>query len=764
MTDSSSIPTPMLFPFRMRRAQALEEHKEVPGGSEPGATAKVSFDEDAFSTGRTGSSAGFATSDAEAPSVRDLARARRLRPTNIRAVAPSGTTRSSVLGDLIGRGEGDYTSFNRGRAGDASGQSLDFSRMSLAEVVRRQSLPRSDPNRLFAVGRFQVIPNTMREAIAALNLDLRQNLTPDLQERIFADFLIDQKRPDIRAYITGDSQDLRAAQIALALEFASVARPDTGRSHYDGIGGNSASIGANEAAAALRSMRQQYQEQRARGRSPREAWDALRGIEPSKEVPPSGLARGARGEPVRLLQQRLVEFGAMTQEEVDTGPGIFGPRTEASLQRFQASIGRPSTGILDDDTRLGMVELDRGIMRGPGADPRLTEAVQQALVARGFMTQEEFATGPGVFGPRTESALRSFQSTVGLSPTGILDRASFTALMREAPGETAPVPVEPPEGPPSAVEPPEDPPAAVDPMPPPSIPEAGLTRGTEGDGVRVLQSRLVELGLMTPEAVATGPGIFGPRTEAAVRGLQRATGRPTNGQFDVPTRAALSALFKGEERGPNADSALTRMVQRELLARGFMTTQEVATGPGVFGPRTEGALMAFQGAQGLETRGRLDVATFRALFDAPQASNWPVPGYFQVNRADRPGEGDGEFGSFRSGGRRHQGIDVEAPVGTRVEPFEAGEVLLQGPVRGFGNTVVVQHDGGRQTVYAHLDALNVRVGQRVDRDTSLGTIGRTGNVPRQGDSHIHFEVREGSRRTPLSGTPVDPRGPLLFPA
>lgn len=63
------------------------------------------------------------------------------------------------------------------------------------------------------------------------------------------------------------------------------------------------------------------------------------------------LARGATGEPVRVLQDHLVKAGLMTQAEVDTGPGVFGPRTARALSQLQASQGLPVTGRLDGGTR-----------------------------------------------------------------------------------------------------------------------------------------------------------------------------------------------------------------------------------------------------------------------------------------------------------------------------------------------------------------------------------------------------------------------------
>lgn len=84
-------------------------------------------------------------------------------------------------------------------------------------------------------------------------------------------------------------------------------------------------------------------------------------------------------------------------------------------------------------------------------------------------------------------------------------------------------------------------------------------------------------------------------------------------------------------------------------------------------------------------------------------------------------------------------------------------------MQGFGNTVIVQHANGLQTLYAHLDTRTVSVGETVTADTQVGTMGRSGNTPAAGDTHLHFEIREGANGTPLSGTPVDPRNYLQFP-
>ncbi len=94
-------------------------------------------------------------------------------------------------------------------------------------------------------------------------------------------------------------------------------------------------------------------------------------------VPQSDLQRGMQGEEVRQLQSALVQLGHMTQAQMDTGPGVFGPQTEASLKSFQAANGVPSTGFYGPMTREAMTRVAGGAsgptgpgpVTGPGTEP-----------------------------------------------------------------------------------------------------------------------------------------------------------------------------------------------------------------------------------------------------------------------------------------------------------------------------------------------------------------------------------------------------------
>lgn len=121
-------------------------------------------------------------------------------------------------------------------------------------------------------------------------------------------------------------------------------------------------------------------------------------------------------------------------------------------------------------------------------------------------------------------------------------------------------------------------------------------------------------------------------------------------------------------------------------------------------------------------------------------SIWPVRGYLSGsfgNRTD-PFTGLKDF---------HPGLDISAPLGTKVLAPADGTVIFVGVKSGYGNAVTVSHGHGLVTHYGHLDAFNVRVGQAVRRGSVLGFVGSTG---RSTAPHLHYEVwLNGSNQNPL---------------
>jgi murein DD-endopeptidase MepM/ murein hydrolase activator NlpD len=98
--------------------------------------------------------------------------------------------------------------------------------------------------------------------------------------------------------------------------------------------------------------------------------------------------------------------------------------------------------------------------------------------------------------------------------------------------------------------------------------------------------------------------------------------------------------------------------------------------------------------------------------------------------------------------RAHQGIDYAAPTGTRVRAVGDAVVEYSGPRGGYGNVVILRHNGQYSTVYAHLSRIVVRPGARVAQNDTIGFVGRTGWAT---GPHLHYEFRIGGQaRNPLS--------------
>jgi murein DD-endopeptidase MepM/ murein hydrolase activator NlpD len=106
-------------------------------------------------------------------------------------------------------------------------------------------------------------------------------------------------------------------------------------------------------------------------------------------------------------------------------------------------------------------------------------------------------------------------------------------------------------------------------------------------------------------------------------------------------------------------------------------------------------------------------------------------------------------------GRVHEGIDLAAPTGTPVLAAGGGQVLYAGDaVRGYGNMIVVQHQGDLLTVYAHNSVLLVRTGEKVAAGQEIARVGQTGRATAP---HLHFEVRRGQvPQDPLRFLPQAP--------
>ncbi len=105
------------------------------------------------------------------------------------------------------------------------------------------------------------------------------------------------------------------------------------------------------------------------------------------------------------------------------------------------------------------------------------------------------------------------------------------------------------------------------------------------------------------------------------------------------------------------------------------------------------------------------------------------------------------FGPRRLYGRKfHKGIDIDLETGDEVQAAMKGKVRISRYSKGYGNFVVISHEGGLETLYGHLSELVVTKGELVDAGQVIGLGGSTGQST---GSHLHFELR-------IFGKQVDP--------
>jgi murein DD-endopeptidase MepM/ murein hydrolase activator NlpD len=111
-----------------------------------------------------------------------------------------------------------------------------------------------------------------------------------------------------------------------------------------------------------------------------------------------------------------------------------------------------------------------------------------------------------------------------------------------------------------------------------------------------------------------------------------------------------------------------------------------------------------------------------ALFD------WPVQGRVI-----------GSFG-LSDAGKRNDGVNIAAPVGTPVRAAGDGEVVYRGSeLEGYGNLLLIKHDDGFVTAYAHNDAMLVKKGDRVRKGQVIAKVGQSGSAS---EPQLHFEIRQ----------------------
>jgi len=93
--------------------------------------------------------------------------------------------------------------------------------------------------------------------------------------------------------------------------------------------------------------------------------------------------------------------------------------------------------------------------------------------------------------------------------------------------------------------------------------------------------------------------------------------------------------------------------------------------------------------------------------------------------------------------KHHNGVDIVAGYGANISAAAPGKVTFSGPMGNYGNTVIIEHNNGYSTLYAHTSELLVEVGQGVRRGDIIAKVGSSG---RSTGPHLHFELINGGKR------------------
>jgi murein DD-endopeptidase MepM/ murein hydrolase activator NlpD len=137
-------------------------------------------------------------------------------------------------------------------------------------------------------------------------------------------------------------------------------------------------------------------------------------------------------------------------------------------------------------------------------------------------------------------------------------------------------------------------------------------------------------------------------------------------------------------------------------------------------------------------RAATDMSDMRSLNQAAQK----LPFYRPTNNPALSSSYGVRFDPFTHRPAFHSGLDFPGAFYTPIMATAPGVISFTGVRSGYGNTIEIDHGGGFKTRYAHLQAISVRVGQRVAIGQRVGAMGSTG---RSTGPHLHYEVWANGR-------------------
>jgi len=177
-------------------------------------------------------------------------------------------------------------------------------------------------------------------------------------------------------------------------------------------------------------------------------------------------------------------------------------------------------------------------------------------------------------------------------------------------------------------------------------------------------------------------------------------------------------------------------VQRRSAPTQPVTTQHLAAIPT---PKPRRTTPGWYNADQVQPAARTDTTSAQFADSGTVQFRWPLAGRILI-----------DFGG-NSSGERNDGINIAAVQGAQIRAAAAGTVSYCGnELKGYGNLVLIQHDDGYITAYAHVSSILVNRADRVAAGQVIATAGATGDVS---SPQLHFEIRHDKR-------PVDPKALL----
>lgn len=317
----------------------------------------------------------------------------------------------SDLGEVIADGESKRGGYNAYNSGTLNGRVIhsgvkDLSKMTVDQILESSNLRADNPNRVFAAGKYQVITKTLRAAKAAIPLSGSELYTPELQEKIFLEFLLGKKRPKIAAYIRRGEGTSEDATYSAAMEWASIEVP-AGRKIQSG---------------RISDGRLSYYESRA-----------------------NHAKKGSGQKTKASLERARAAFTGLQSGQTVEQPEPIVDEQETPVQETPAQDGGGTVTVEVTELRPiapGHIIAD-SVGKGGANHASDVGAVQSALAQHGV------SPGPidQKYGPKTHAAIMKFQSRFLRRPDGLVEvgKATERHLVDGAPQAETPVEQKPAE-------------------------------------------------------------------------------------------------------------------------------------------------------------------------------------------------------------------------------------------------------------------------------------------------------------------------------